>query len=123
MNVSGLNLYILSLCLQKCLTVSHHLEEQGASTKITMKVSSDYCLPFVFLRLRCLDYLISRAHSLFDLVAQRAAESSARVSGVRMKAQGEVDLSMNPVLLLNTLYNQQLAELQHNTSFHSWEAA
>lgn len=42
--MSGLNLCTHLLCLQKCLTVSHHLGEQGASTKITMKVSSDYCL-------------------------------------------------------------------------------
>lgn len=44
--MSGLNLYTHLLCLQKCLTVSHPSGERGASTKITMKVSSDLSSAF-----------------------------------------------------------------------------
>lgn len=68
-DVSGLNLYTLLLFffLQKCLTVSHHLEEQGASTKITMKVSSDYCLLLSFYVSDVLDvWIISLVKSILS---------------------------------------------------------
>lgn len=60
-----------------------------------------------------------------NLPTYRAAGERIALSSIEMTAQGEVNLSVNTVAAPHAVHfsHQQLAEAQHNTSFHSWEAA
>lgn len=133
-DVSGLKLNTHLLCLQKCLTVSHRLGEREASTKITMKVSSVYCLLLSFyvsdvwsislVRCNLCDPEPRDLSSCWNFSIRDGWYSSQQ--HWNDSPRGSESMNESCVAAPHIQFcveHQQLADAPHNTSFYSWEAA